>query len=82
MQDRMFAIDDHEIPSIPWSMIAPHEAAARARHGASLDVLDRRGGLTPAEVVCVIDAASTASNPVEARAQPRRLVAEHRAAVR
>ena len=42
--------------SIPWAMIAPHEAQARRNHGGQdLAELARRGGLDPAEAIAVLE---------------------------
>ena len=40
--------------SIPWEAISAHEQQARANHGQSLDVLARRGGLSPYELLAVM----------------------------
>jgi len=41
-------------PSIPWRVIAPHEAQARINHDQSLERLAQRGGLSPAEAHFVL----------------------------
>lgn len=42
-------------PSLPWEMIAPYEAQARANHGGqSLERLAERGGLSPCEALAVL----------------------------
>lgn len=41
-------------PSIPWSLIAPHERQAQANHDQSLETLAARGGLSPIEAVAVL----------------------------
>lgn len=42
--------------SVPWAMIAPHEKRAMSNHGGqSLKVLDRRGGLSPLEMVAALE---------------------------
>lgn len=41
--------------SIPWAMIAPHEAQAQANHGQSLERLADRQGLSPLEAVVVLE---------------------------
>lgn len=47
------AADD--LTSIPWAMIAPHEAMAHKNHGGqTLAGLARRGGLDPLEAVAVL----------------------------
>lgn len=40
--------------SIPWSLIAPHEAQAQSNHDQSLERLAERGGLDPWEALAVI----------------------------
>lgn len=41
--------------SIPWTVIAPHEARALANHSQTLRRLAQRGGLSPAEAVAVLE---------------------------
>jgi hypothetical protein len=43
------------IPSIPWGLIAPHEAQARENHSQSLTGLNGRGGLSACEAVAIIE---------------------------
>lgn len=40
--------------SIPWEMIAPHEAQALRNHDQTLERLAERGGLSPGEAVDVL----------------------------
>lgn len=40
--------------SVPWSMLAPHEAQAERNHDQSLVTLKRRGGLDVSEMAAVI----------------------------
>lgn len=40
--------------SIPWAMIEPHEKQALCNHSQTLQRLAKRGGLSPAEAVCVL----------------------------
>lgn len=40
--------------SIPWSLIAPHEAQALINHDQTLERLAERGGLDPCEALSVI----------------------------
>lgn len=43
------------VVGIPWEIIEPHEAQARANHGGqSLRQLADRGGLSPAEALAVM----------------------------
>ncbi len=41
--------------SVPWSFVAPHEAQAQRNHGQSLERLAERGGLSPGEMVAVVE---------------------------
>lgn len=52
--ERRFPIMDRG-PSIPWSMIAPHDASAKRNHDQTLERLAQRGGLSPYEAICVLD---------------------------
>ena len=79
MTDRLFAIRDLEIPSIPWDLIGPHEGRALEAHFQTLDRIDRRGGLCPSEAVAVIEErAYRWMTPVEARQTLRGYVDQHR----
>jgi hypothetical protein len=40
--------------SIPWDVIAPHEAQAQKNHSQTLERLANRGGLHPKEIVAVM----------------------------
>lgn len=40
---------------IPWALVAPHEQQALDNHGQTLQRLAARGGLSPSELVAVID---------------------------
>lgn len=42
-------------PSIPWEIIAPHNAQAIANHDQNLERLAERGGLSPLEAICVLE---------------------------
>jgi hypothetical protein len=42
-------------PSIPWAMIEPHEKQCMANHSQTLKRLSQRGGLSPSEVLAVLD---------------------------
>lgn len=42
-------------PSLPWAMIAPHEAQAKTNHGQTLEQLAERGGLSPSEALMTLD---------------------------
>ena len=44
-----------ELPrQVPWSLVEPHEAQARANHGQTLERLAQRGGLDPVELYLVL----------------------------
>lgn len=63
------------ICSIPWVMIAPHEAQASLNHGGqSLYRLAERGGLSACEVVAVLeDRAYTKMTITEAETRLRQI---------
>lgn len=45
-----------ECPStVPWSLLAPHERQALYNHGQTLEQLASRGGLSPCEIMWVIE---------------------------
>jgi len=41
-------------PSVPWSVMAPHESMANVNHGQTLERLAERGGLSPGEAWAVV----------------------------
>jgi hypothetical protein len=41
--------------SVPWSFVAPHEEQARRNHDQSLRRLAERGGLSPCELLAVVE---------------------------
>jgi len=41
--------------SVPWSLVAPHEAQAQRNHGQTLERLHERGGLAPCELCAVLE---------------------------
>lgn len=41
--------------SVPWAMLAPHERQARENHDQSLQRLAERGGLSPCEMLAVLE---------------------------
>lgn len=52
--------------SVPWDLLAPHEAQALRNHGGqSLERLAERGGLSPAELVAVVEDRAFRSMPLE-----------------
>lgn len=50
---RTFPIQDG--PSIPWSVMAPHEGQCRRNHGQSLERLAERGGLGCSEAWLIVN---------------------------
>lgn len=52
-EERRFPIQGG--PSIPWSLIEPHEAQAKRNHDQTLQRLAERGGLSPCEAVAVLE---------------------------
>lgn len=46
---------NHACPrSVPWELLAPHEAQAQSNHSQDLARLAERGGLAPCEMVAVL----------------------------
>jgi hypothetical protein len=41
--------------TVPWAMLAPHEAMAQSNHSQTLERLAERGGLGPSEIIAVLD---------------------------
>lgn len=41
--------------SVPWRLLAPHEKQALRNHGQTMQRLAERGGLSPAELMCVLE---------------------------
>ena len=41
-------------PSVPWRMIEPYAAQAKANHDQTLERLAQRGGLDPCELYCIV----------------------------
>jgi hypothetical protein len=41
--------------SVPWDLVAPHQLQASKNHSQSIARLAERGGLSPSELVAVID---------------------------
>lgn len=52
---RRFPIMDDPRWTIPWDLIAPHEAQAQRNHSQSLERLAERGGLSSCEAMAVIE---------------------------
>lgn len=49
------AIAAARIPtSVPWELVAPHEARARRNHNQTLARLAERGGLAPSELLSLL----------------------------
>ena len=40
---------------VAWSLVAPHAKQAMTNHGQTLERLDERGGLSPCELVAVLE---------------------------
>lgn len=40
--------------SVPWRLVAPYEDQAKENHSQTLDELNKRGGLDPSEVWCIV----------------------------
>lgn len=56
--------------SIPWDVIAPHEAQARRNHGQqTLSRLAERGGLSPCEAIAVLEDRDYELMPMDAAAE-------------
>lgn len=53
MTEKMFPIIGG--PAIPWRLIAPYEKQAEYNHSQSLERLAERGGLSPFEVIHVLE---------------------------
>jgi chorismate mutase len=51
-------------PAVPWSLIAPYEAQARANHGQSLKRLAERGGLGISEAMAIMSEAAFRDRPI------------------
>ena len=61
--------------TVPWSLLASNERRAQLNHGQSLETLAERGGLSPAEIMCVIeDRKLFPVTETDAEAVPRLLV--------
>lgn len=45
----------HGVRAVPWAMVLPHRAAAGRNHGQTLERLADRGGLSPRELLLVLD---------------------------
>lgn len=41
--------------AVPWAFVAPHEQQAERNHGQTLRRLAERGGLSPCELVAVLE---------------------------
>lgn len=52
---------------VPFAMLVPHEAQARANHGQTLERLAQRGGLGVSEAICILEGRrwGTVANCVE-----------------
>lgn len=50
---RLFSLGT--LTSMPWAMLAPHEAQALHNHDQTLERLAQRGGLSACEVIAILD---------------------------
>ena len=64
--DRRFPVQSEQVHSVPWLLVATHEAQAMANHGQSLERLAERGGLGPDELWCVVHNQPFRNRPNEA----------------
>ena len=56
MSERYFPVlHGYGSQSVPWSMVAPCERQALTNHSQTLERLAERGGLSPAELLAVLD---------------------------
>jgi hypothetical protein len=54
-REEIRALEELGLPrSVPWSVVAPHEAQAKRNHDQSLKRLAERGGLSPSELLAVL----------------------------
>jgi len=64
--------------AVPWSLLQPHERQADRNHGQTLKRLAERGGLSPAEMVAVLeDRRWQRMDPEAAVARLNELVRQH-----
>lgn len=74
-------MEDPQVHSIPWAVIAPHASQAQANHDQTLEELARRGGLSCCEAVAVLeDRPWERMNDNIARSRLIQLVTNHGAA--
>lgn len=55
--------------SVPWRLLAPHEARVLSNHQQSLERLAERGGLSPGEIRCAVEDSSLRDHRWDADAQ-------------
>lgn len=55
MEDRFKVLGTYGKRTIPWIVIAPHEAQAIYNHGQTLERLNERGGLCWSEMLAVLE---------------------------
>lgn len=80
--ERQFPIMDRgKRASIPWRVIAPHEAQAQKNHGQSLKTLASRGGLCWSEAWGVLNGVSWSRLPLNQEDQCKAAVLSIAAAV-
>lgn len=70
--DRSFPVLRSHLPrgttcprSVPWSLVEPHAAQAKTNHSQTLERLAERGGLSPAELWCLVHDKSLSELPKE-----------------
>jgi hypothetical protein len=57
--------------SVPWAVVAPHEAQAKRNHGQTLERLAQRGGLDWGELLRVLEDRTYTGQGLEPRAEAR-----------
>ncbi len=58
---------------VPWALVAPHEAQALRNHSQTLQRLAERGGLSPFELMRVVEGRRPWPTEPDAQAVPRLL---------
>lgn len=57
---------DATLRAVPWAFVAPHERQAQRNHYQTLDRLAQRGGLSPCELVAVLEDRPWRAMPLDA----------------
>ena len=77
MEERFKVLGTQGKESIPWLVIAPHEARAVKNHCQTLEHINKRGGLSWSEILAVLeDRACTSMDEKEAKEKVRKIVDE------